>query len=390
MLRAELAGEFNTGSIRHRLTVGADYDRFESNLFITRFRGSFVGSDPNTDINSLAPDVLASLLPLNVFDPVFGQGLDALSLASDNTDTEETLIGYGVYIQDQIDITDNFQIRIGGRFDDFEQDFDNLLVDPAERLTDEDTRFSPQIGFVHLINDGISLFASYGEGYRQQTGRSFENEQFEPNITESLEFGAKFDLGALSDVVDGSVNVAVFQVDQSNILVNDDRPFVTGFFSIDAGAAESRGIELDANVEFSNDWSLWLSYAHTDAEFTTTNPDPDGFGNIIEAGDPLINAPENQLNIQLNKGFQAFNLDAKVGAGVLYVSDRNGFVGTDFTLPSYTTARLFAEVRTSDKFSIRLDVENLFDETFYTNSFADVWVEPGAPRNYRLSASYSF
>jgi len=107
---------------------------------------------------------------------------------------------------------------------------------------------------------------------------------------------------------------------------------------------------------------------------------------LIEAGDPLINSPENQLNIQLSKGFKVSNWDAQVGGGVLYTDDRAGFTGFDFTLPSYTTVRLFGEVRPSDKFSIRLDIENLFDETFFTNSFADVWVEPGAPRNYRLSA----
>ena len=392
VLRAELAGEFNTGALRHRLAFGADYDRFENSLVIDRFRGSFIGSDPTTDINSIPADTLAGLLPLDVFNPVFGQFPDTASLATPNSNIDETLTGYGVYIQDQIDVSDNFQIRIGGRFDDFEQDLTNLLQDPAVTTTSDDTRFSPQVGAVYLVNEGISLFASYGEGFRQQTGQNFLGEQFDPNVTESVEVGVKFYLGALNDLVEGSVNVTLFQVDQSNILVNDDRPEATavGFFSIDAGAAESQGLELDANLEFANEWSLWVSYAYTDAEFTTTNPDADGFGNIIEAGSPLINAPENQFNIQLSKSFSAFNLDANVGTGVLYTSDRNGFVGTDFTLPSYTTVRLFGEVKATEQFSIRFDIDNLFDETFYTNSFADVWVEPGAPLNFRLAASYSF
>ena len=53
-------------------------------------------------------------------------------------------------------------------------------------------------------------------------------------------------------------------------------------------------------------------------------------------------------------------------------------------------ARLFAEVQPMAGLSIRVDVDNLFDEVFYTNSYADVWVEPGAPRRFRLTASYSF
>ena len=384
--RAELAGEFTTGNLRHRLVVGADYDRFENSLEILRFRGPFIGSDPTTDIASL--DAQALLL-IDVFNPVFGQF--PTPTPGPNTDREEVLTGFGAYIQDQIDISDKFQVRIGGRFDDFEQDLTNLRADPANTTTSEDTRFSPQAGAVYLLNEGLSLFASYGEGFRQQTGSDFQGNQFDPNVTESLEFGLKVDVGAFGDKVTGSINVAAFQVDQSNILVNDDRPEATaaGFFSIDGGEAQSRGVEVDANLHFASNWSLWLSYAYTDAEFTTTNPDAD-FGALIEAGDPLINSPENQLNVQVSKAFQVSNLDAQIGGGLLYTDERAGFTGFDFTLPSYTTARLFAEVQASEKFSIRFDVENLFDETFFTNSFADVWVEPGAPRNYRLSVSYAF
>ena len=384
VLRAELAGEFNTGALRHRVLIGADYDRFENRLFILRARPGFFSAD--TDIATLDP---AEYRFLNVFNPVYGQS--PIPVPGPNTDREEVLTGFGVYIQDQIDLTDKFQLRIGGRFDDFEQDLTNLRASPITTTTSEDTRFSPQVGAVYMINPGVSLYASYGEGFRQQTGSDFLGNQFEPNITESAEFGLKIDLGALGSDTTGSVTLAAFQVDQSNILVNDDRPeaVAAGFFSTSAGQAQSKGIELDANLQFSNDMKLWLSYAYTDAEFTTSNPDAD-FGALIEVGDPLINSPENQLNIQVSKGFNVANMGAEIGAGLQYTDERLGWTGFDFTLPSYTTTRLFGELTPSERFSVRLDINNAFDETFYTNSFADVWVEPGAPRNYRLSASYKF
>lgn len=389
VLRAELAGEFNTGALRHRLLIGADFDRFENRLFILRARPGFFPAD--TDIATLDP---AEYRFLDVFNPVYGQS--PTPVPGPNTDREEVLTGFGIYVQDQIDISDQFQIRIGGRFDDFEQDLSNLRASPVTTTTSDDTRFSPQVGAVYLINQGVSLYASYGEGFRQQTGSDFRGSQFEPNITESAEFGIKVDLdavnlGVLGSDTTGTITLAAFQVDQSNILVNDDRPeaVAAGFFSTSAGEAQSRGIELDANLQFSNTMRLWLSYAYTDAEFTTSNPDAD-FGALIEVGDPLINSPEHQLNIQVSKGFGVANMDAEVGAGLLYTDERLGWTGFDFTLPSYTTTRLFGELKPSDRLSVRLDVDNLFDETFYTNSFADVWVEPGAPRRYRLSASYTF
>jgi len=386
VLRAELEGEFNTGALRHRLIVGADYDKFENSTFIERFRGPFIGRDPATDIASL--DAQALLL-IDVFNPIYGQF--PTPIPGPNTNREEVLEGFGIYFQDQIDVTDRLQVRIGGRFDDFEQDLTNLRADPPATTTTDDTRFSPQLGAVYLVNDNVSVYASYGEGFRQQSGSDFQGNQFEPNITESAEIGVKVDLGNSTSDMSGTITLAAFQVDQSNNLVNDDRPEATaaGFFSVSAGEAESQGIELDVNLSFANELNFWLSYAYTDAVFTTSNPDAD-FGARIEVGDQLLNSPENQLNIQVSKGLNIANMSAEVGAGLQYTDERAGFTGFDFTLPSYTTGRIFGEIRPSDRFSVRVDVDNLFDETFYTNSFADVWVQPGAPRQYRLTASYSF
>lgn len=384
VLRAELAGQFETGGLKHRLLVGADYDRFDNSLFILRYRPGFF--PPETDINTLDP---AAYLFLDVFDPVYGQFPQPE--LSPNTDREEELSGTGVYIQDQIDLTDNFQVRVGLRYDDFSQDLTNLRATPASTVSSSDSRVSPQIGAVYLLNDGVSLYASYGEGYRQQTGSDFQGNQFEPNLTESTELGVKADLGHFYSDVSGSVSLTLFEVEQSNILVNDDRPEATaaGFFLTSQGAARSRGVELDANLSTEGGFNLWFSYAYVDAENTSTNPDP-SFGATVEKGDPLINAPENQINVQVSQAFTLGDMQARVGGGFLFTDERLGWTGFDFYLPDYTTARLFGELEPAPGLTLRLDVDNLFDETFYTNSFADVWVEPGAPRRFRLTATYAF
>ena len=78
---------------------------------------------------------------------------------------------------------------------------------------------------------------------------------------------------------------------------------------------------------------------------------------------------------------------AQVGAGVQYTDERLGWTAFDFTLPSYTNVRLFGQIEPAERFTIRFDLDNAFDEVYYTNSYADVWVEPGAPRHYRVTAS---
>ncbi|MEM8771439.1 MAG: TonB-dependent receptor [Pseudomonadota bacterium] len=391
-LRGEFAGQFDTGPLRHRLIVGADYDDFDNTLIIDRFRpsprGDFLG-DGRAPFEA-TPEERGEFLLLDINNPVYGLNLNPDAPA--NTRRNENLTGFGIYIQDQIDLTEKLQIRLGVRFDDFEQDLTNFLADPATTITSSDSRFSPQFGAVYRVNDGFSVYASYGEGFRQQTGQDFEGNQFDPNITESVEVGFKTDLGEFYDFVDGSVGLTLFRVEQSNFLVNDDRPEATavGFFSIPAGEAESIGVEFDANLNFANDFGLWLSYAYTDAEFSNSFADADGFGFTIDAGDPVINSPEHQLSVQASKSFELVTIPTQVGGGVLYVGERNGFVGSDFTLPSFTTVRLYAEIEPFDGLSLRLDVDNLFDETFFTNSFADVWVQPGTPRRFRFTAAYAF
>ena len=387
VVRAELKGAFNTGGLSHRLIVGADYDEFENRQIIERFRGPFIGTDA-AEIDLATLDAEALLL-IDANDPIYGQ-FDT-PVGGPNTDRDEVLEGFGIYIQDQISFSDQFQVRIGGRFDDVEQEITNLLNDPATTDSLDDTRFSPQLGAIYKINQNTSLYASYGEGFRQQSGADFEGNAHDLNITESTEIGVKVDLGDSSSYTTGTLSLTAFHIDQSNILVNDDRPEATavGFFSFSAGEAESEGIELEANLTFGNNTHFWLSYAYTDAIHASANPD-ENFGSQIEVGDQLINSPENQLNIQVSTGLNVANINGRIGAGLQYTDDRAGFTGFDFRLPSYTTARIFGEIRPSDRFAIRLDIDNLFDETFYTDSFANVWVQPGTPRQFRLTGKYSF
>lgn len=383
VLRGEIAGQFDTGSLTHRVIVGADYDKFENDQVILRYRPPFFSAD--TDINDLDLD---QYLVVDIFNPDYSP-LPEVPL-SDNLDRLEVQEAWGVYFQDQINITDKFQLRLGGRFDKFEQEIDNRRADPVSTTKQDDTRFSPQVGAVYLFNDSTSIYATYGEGFRQLTGSDFAGNPFEPNQSESTEIGIKADLTSMFDNVRGDITFSIFHIEQSNILVFDDSPEASdGFFLTPAGEARSQGVELDVNAEFKNDVQLWVSYSFVDAESTNNTSDPN-FVAAIEAGDPLINVPENQLSVQLSKGLSVSNMPVRIGSGLLYVDERLGQTGTDFFLPSYTTVRAFAEIEPVNNLTVRVAVDNLFDKEFYTNSFAEVWVEPGAPQRFRLTAAYRF
>ena len=93
---------------------------------------------------------------------------------------------------------------------------------------------------------------------------------------------------------------------------------------------------------------------------------------------------------QLAKDLQLNGSPMQIGAGLLHVGDRLGYFGTDFELPSYTTTRMFVAYDVTPNLKIRADIDNLFDEEFYVNSFSELWEQPGAPRTWRISARVSF
>lgn len=72
------------------------------------------------------------------------------------------------------------------------------------------------------------------------------------------------------------------------------------------------------------------------------------------------------------------------------MGQRLGETGADFELPDYTLLRAFLTYDLTDTVRLRAEVDNLTDETWYANSYSRLWVQPGAPRSFRLSAAYRF
>jgi iron complex outermembrane receptor protein len=175
-------------------------------------------------------------------------------------------------------------------------------------------------------------------------------------------------------------------VEQDNLLVVDDP---TAFTYAAIGEAESQGIEVDINGQFAEGLSLWASYSYIDAKTKNAFYDAN-FGYTIESGTALLNIPEHQLSLQLTQLTELSGKPLEFGGGLLHVGERNGYFGADFDLPSYTTFRAFASYDITKAIALRAEVDNLFDETYYTNSFADSWVQPGTPRNVTVSATFGF
>ena len=375
VVRAELSGNFDTGSIKHHLLIGADWDRFRIDLLQLRGRpaNGYVAGSPITAANNA----------VDIFNPVYGQILPVG--ATPLTNTVETQKAWGIYIQDQIDLGERLKLRLGGRYDNFRQSF--VLGPSVLRTTTVTTsrlnkRFSPTVGLLYELNDSFSIYAGYGRGFRPNSGTDATDTPFAAELSKSYEVGLR--VGKPGDIISGSV--AAFVMKKNNVKTADPR---NANFSIVGGAARSRGIELDLNASLPGDINVIATYAYLDAVWTTSSLDKD-FGFTINAGDSLINIPKHAANLIVSKGFEVGDQRFTFGGGINYVGERSGETASTFKLPGYVLARLMGTWQPSEDVRLTADVTNLFDKQYYSASYSSFWVTPGAPRAFNVRATFTF
>lgn len=366
VVRGELNGRFRLGGLQHRVILGLDADRFENDQVFLRARAPTLVSKPTP----------AQQQAIDIFSPVYGSY--ALPTPAPLTNRLETQKSLGALVQDQINLTEQVQLRLGARFDDYRQTLEDRAAGRVS--TQKETRVSPQLGLVVRAGGALSLYATYGENFRPLSGADAQGRGFEPNQSTSIEAGAKFSLGGL----DGTV--VAFQVRQKNILVVDD----PGAFTLAAiGKARSQGLEIDLHGDLTPSLGLWASYAYVDARTSNAFNDAN-FGVPVPAGTRLLNVPRHTLSLQVVKSMAVAGRRLLLGGGLLHVGERPGEFTTAFKLPAYTVVRAFASCELTKSTTLRLDIDNLFDTQHYTNSFSALWVQPGTPRSARVSAVFRY
>jgi iron complex outermembrane receptor protein len=349
LLDTNVVGNFKTGNIEHKLLVGFDVSREISQ-----------GTGREFDVT-----------PLDLFNPDYGpQNIGALSFEYPNEPF--TVEALGIYLQNQVTLSDQLKLVLGGRFDVVNQEYDS--VDDEFDSFQEDSAFSPRIGIVYQPNKLISLYANYSRSFEQVTGTAFDNRTFEPEKGTQYELGAKFDW---TDKL--SSTISLYQITRSNVLTTDaDNPN----FSIQTGEQRSRGFEVDVVGEILPGWKIIGGYAYTDAEVTQDND--------IPVGNRLNGVPEHAFSLWNTYEIQTGNLQGLgFGLGLFYVGEREGDLNNTFSLPSYlrTDAALFYR---RDNFRAALNIENLFDTEYFETSENRLRLFYGSPLTVKLTLGWQF
>ncbi|MDF5712131.1 MAG: TonB-dependent siderophore receptor [Nostoc sp. S4] len=348
----DVLGKFKTGSIAHQLLVGFDFT-----LGVNDGLGFYGITLP--PLNIFDPDY-------NVPEPNYGQPTDRYKGYTRN---------YGVYLQDQIAFSDNFKLLIGGRYDWALSGGESFIPEDSV-FTTEGNAFSPRISLVYQPIEPVSLYASYSRSFVPNSGRSVDNELFEPSR------GTQYEIGVRGEFLDGrlSTNLAAYHLTKTNVTTSDlDNP---GFFIL-TGEQRSQGIELDVSGEILPGLKVIASYAYTDAEVTKDND--------IPVGNRLLNVPEHQASLWTTYEIQQGDLQGLgFGLGLFYVGSRQGDLANSFQVNDYLRTDTALYYR-RDRLKAAINIRNLFD-IYYVSSVegGNTFLGIGEPFTIVGSVSWEF
>jgi iron complex outermembrane receptor protein len=242
--------------------------------------------------------------------------------------------------------------------------------------------FIPRFGFVYTPIEPISIYATYAQGYQPQGAGTIGDPErfggpFDPLTSTMYEGGAKTEL--LNKQL--SVNLAVYHIEQNNILINANDPMNPDMLR-QLGQQQSRGIEVDVYGQVLPNLSVTANFAVNKTTITRS-------ANEAEVGNTLPNAPRNQGGMWAKYTFTNPALKGVgIGAGANYVSSRST-LSEILNLPSYVVADV-ALYYTIDRFKLSANFNNVFDKTHWVGGYDFNRLFPGTPRNFLIGVGYIF
>ena len=352
---------------RGTLTVGLDI--IETDNENTRFNSWF--DNENAAERNIDNHFLATATDFQIDKDGNRTALDYTSdlKTHSTTDLEVT----SLYLNGNIDLSDQWIMVLGARYEQVDTTIAysegasgrsavRVLKNTASR---DDSNVSPRLGLIYKPQENMSLYLSYSESFIPKSGEQYKKwsaATFDPDVYENTEIGFKYDMDdrismsfayfdqetvkGQEDGVGGSevIGMAIdgFEIGIAGE-VNDQNSINFGLSSVDATKSAGSGEQKEV-PELT--WSLW--YTHRASDLFSLS-----FGALYQ-DDQLINE-ENQAR-----------------------------------LDDFTRIDMAMTITPSDSDTVRINIENLSDETYYPHSHSTHQASVGEPLNVRISYQKNF
>jgi len=327
------------------------------------------------DVNATSYGTADAIDIPSLFD--WGQGVPELNfLSTPSYSTTEAHTQQGAYVAAKLSLTDNLTAILGNRITNYEYD---ATAPWASSKYDNDSVNTPYAGLVYAVNDFISVYTSYTEIFQPQEARNVNNELIGPVEGKNLELGIKGDF--FNDRL--SASAAIYEVEEDNLAIADPNnteplPGTTIFPSIGVKGAKTTGFEVELNGHLTEQINILLSYTYNDAEDVDgTNYAPFLPKSMVKAS-ALYDVSED-ITVGINANWQSKTENPGVGPNT-----------ETFTQDSYTVINLMGSYQLAANWQLSANINNLFDEKYFSS--IDFYNQGffGAPRNAQVSVRYSW
>jgi catecholate siderophore receptor len=294
--------------------------------------------------------------------------------ASDANNRVRTHLG-AAYVQDEAELSRLVHVIGGVRFDRFDLQFQNNRN--GETLRRVDHLVSPRGGIVLKPFTTASMYASYTRSYLPSAGDQFSSltvvtQQMKPEQFTNYEVGAKWDPRA-----DLSLTTAVYRLDRTNTRSTDPNDPTR---IVQTGSQRTNGFEFGINGRVTRAWKIAGGYAHQDAFVTNATA-------AAQAGARVAQVPRHTFSL-----WNSYQFMSRVGAGLGIIRRTDMFAAIDDTvvLPGYTRADAAVFFSLSERTRLQMNIENLFDRTYFVNADSNTNISPGSPRAIRVALTAGF
>ncbi len=360
--QTDLNWRTSTGSVGHTLLTGVEVGRqVTDNL---RNTGYFT---------SIGPSTTSVLVPLA--QPTTDLPISFRPSATD-PDNHGVVTTIGVYVQDQVALTDRIQAILGLRYDDFDVDLRNNRT--GLTLSSHDTLLSPRAGLIFKPAEPLSIYAAYTIAHQPRAGEQLAsltptNRSLDPEKFKNYEVGAKWEVAPVL-----SVTAAAYRLERTNVAVPDP---VDPLRLILVDGQRTDGLELGISGTPSRGWTIVGAYAYQDGEILHA------LSETVGPGARLAQLPSHSFSLWNRADF----LD-RWGAGLGLIHQTSMFTSTDntVTLPGYTRVDGAVYCRLSSRLRAQVNFENLLDERYFLSAHNNNNITPGSPRVVRASLAVDF
>jgi iron complex outermembrane receptor protein len=310
-------------------------------------------------------------------------------------DQNEHVTSQGLFIQNELSVSERVQVTFGVRFDQVEFEVtDRYLADGDDTGTLQFDDTSPMLGVVVDLTERVNLYATLSSAFETPTTTELNqpyltsggfNSTLGPQTAQNVEVGLRGEIG-----MNQRYEVALFTIDVDDELIPypvltapGGTPVSGRNFYQNAAKSGREGLEFSWIANPTSRLRATVSYAYSDFAFDEF-VDANG---VDFSGRLIPGTAENVLYGEL-----AYTAPGGwfIAGDAIYTSEQNGNNGNTAAalVDAYTLAsiRFGYDVDLGDfTLSPFVGVNNLFDETYTSNvrlnAFGGRFFEPGPGRN---------